>query len=330
MTMTTPRPAPHLAERSVRIYRALLVAYPREFRREYGDDLVQGFGDLLLFSADRRNVWWRTTRDLITSAAKERGSVILPDRRPPTGVIFVALIAVLATVLAGPGLFLPVILIPSVLLVGLPMFGITRLRRAWVVRRTTGGAVAQQIALGVASFVPAAITLAWLGEDAGYFVFVAVALTLIVGSALGIIWAVATLAPSGRDREHRTWKRPLLILVPCLAVLGFIIAASYNSYRQSLGPPGDHSVENASADTRALWEAAHDADVAEVTRLTTDTCADPWVKFPLGNGRHNAKGEAENQELVLPDDREPPFREISDILGDYMDVWHDRCGRATD
>jgi hypothetical protein len=94
-----------------------------------------------------------------------------------------------------------------------------------------------------------------------------------------------------------------------------------------IGPPGDHSVENASADTRSLWEAANAGEVDEVLRITTGTCADPWVKFPAGNGRHNAKGQAETRELDLPDAQEPPFQQIADILGDYMDDWHDRCGR---
>jgi hypothetical protein len=76
--------------------------------------------------------------------------------------------------------------------------------------------------------------------------------------------------------------------------------------------------------------AAGHADVVEVTRLTTDTCADPWVKFPVGDGRHNAKGYAEARELETASFADPPLEEISDILGDYMDDWYDRCGRPTD
>ena len=52
------------------------------------------------------------------------------------------------------------------------------------------------------------------------------------------------------------------------------------------------------------------------------------MKFPYGNGRHNAKGQAETRELDLPDELKPPFREIAGILGDYMDVWDDRCNRS--
>jgi hypothetical protein len=173
------------------------------------------------------------------------------------------------------------------------------------------------------------VILALFGDDAGYWIFVAVGLALIVASALGIVWAGITLV-SNRDGGlgGRRWIRPALVLVPSVALLGIIIGGSYNSYRQSLGPPGDHSVENASADTRSLWVAANAGDVDEVLRITTDTCADPWVKFPVGNGRHNAKGQAETRELELPDAQEPPFRQIADILGDYMDDWHDRCSAS--
>jgi hypothetical protein len=243
--------------------------------------------------------------------------------------LFVLACIVAAAFILGPGPFLPFIFIPTVVLIGLPIYGMTRFRQAWLVRRTTGGAIAARIALGVVSFVPAAVVLALLGDDAGYLIFIAVGLGLIVGSAIGILWAVITLATSRGDGpgNHR-WLRPALVLVPSVAVLGIIIAGSYNSYRQSLGPPGDHSVEKASADTRSLWEAANAGDVDEVLRITADTCADPWVKFPVGNGRHNAKGQAEARELDLPDAQEPPFRTIADILGDYMNDWHDHCGRT--
>ncbi len=72
MTMTTPGHAcPHV-DRHERIYRLLLVAYPRQFRNDYGEDLVQGFRDLMVYASDGRGVWWRTTKDLISNAVKER------------------------------------------------------------------------------------------------------------------------------------------------------------------------------------------------------------------------------------------------------------------
>lgn len=328
--MTSPQPAQDSLGRSAGLYKMLLVAYPRDFRREYGEDMVQSFRDLMIMSSDGRGVWWRTTRDLLGSAARERGSALVGGPRPSFGRLAVIAAVVLAFLIFGAGPGVPLFLVPVLVLVALPIYGIGRFRKAWLVRRTTGGAIATQILLGIASFVPAAVILLLLGEDTGYFVFVGVGLSLIIGAALGVIWAAAALFSSirGSGGERRRWVRPVLILVPSLAILGFIIGASYNSYRNSLGPPGDHSVENASADTRSLWEAANEGDVAAVVRLTSDTCADPWVKFPYGNGRHNAKGQAETRELELPDDREPPFRQISGILGDYMDDWYDRCGRS--
>ncbi|MDC3402396.1 hypothetical protein OAX95_00490 [bacterium] len=329
MSLSTPTQPDRRLERHERIYRWLLIAYPRSFRDEYGDDLVQSFRDLMMFSTNSKGRWWRTLRDLVTSAPKERASMFSNGGKPPVALWFVVACVIAAAFIVGPGPLLPVILVPTLVLVALPIYGMTRFRQARLVRRTTGGAIAAQIALGVASFVPAAVVLALLGDDAGYWIFVAVGLGLIVGSAFGIVWAGITLVSNRGDRPSgHQWIRPALVLVPSVAVLGIIIGASYNSYRQSLGPPGDHSVDNASADTRSLWAAANAGDVDEVVRITADTCADPWVKFPVGNGRHNAKGQAETRELELPDAQEPPFRQVADILGDYMDDWHDRCGRA--
>ena len=323
MTMTTSERASHI-DRSVRRYRGLLVVYPRSFRDEYSNDLVQSYRDLLLFSTDQRGVWWRTTRDLFTSALSERGRSLRPSGRSVWIVVAGLAALALGPLLVGPGgagigLIPGLILIPTLVLVVLPLFGLSRFWKAWVVRRTTGGAIARYVAAGIGSFVPATVILLLLGEDAGYFIFIAVSLGLILGSAAGILWAIITLATSRESR--RQWWKPALVLVPAVLVLGFIIGASYNSYRQSLGPAGDHSVENASVETRALWEAADAGDVDEVVRLAEETCADPWVKF----GGHNAKGEAETRELELPDELEPPYREISDLLGDYMDVWHHQC-----
>ena len=329
MSLSTPTQSDRRVERHERIYRRLLIAYPREFRDEYGDDLVQSFRDLMMFSTNGKGTWWRTLRDLVTSAPRERAAMFSNGGKPPIAVWFVVVCVIAAAFIVGPGPFLPFIFIPTLVLIALPIYGITRFRRAWLVRRSTGGAIAAQIALGVASFVPAAVVLALFGDDAGYWIFVAVGLGLIVGSAFGILWAGITLVSNrGDGSDGRRWIGPALVLVPSVAVLGIIIGGSYNSYRQSLGPPGDHSVDNASADTRSLWEAANAGNVDEVVRITTDTCADPWVKFPVGNGRHNAKGQAETRELQLSDAQEPPFRQIADILGDYMDDWHDRCGRA--
>jgi hypothetical protein len=64
--------------RSGRIYRLLLLAYPREFRRRFGGEMVQAFGDSCR-EARRRGgatglvmVWVRTVPDIAFTAFAER------------------------------------------------------------------------------------------------------------------------------------------------------------------------------------------------------------------------------------------------------------------
>ena len=63
---------------SGRVYRALLVAYPRGFREEYGAHMVQAFEDLCRTQSRREGAWglaklWaRTLPDLVVSAGAER------------------------------------------------------------------------------------------------------------------------------------------------------------------------------------------------------------------------------------------------------------------
>lgn len=327
MTMAAQHRSDDHVERSARAYRRLLVAYPSAFRDEYGDDLVQSFRDLLLFSADGRGVWWRTVRDLFTSAAKERNSAMWGGRGPFASVVFIVLAAAIAVGVFGTRF--RALLLPVGLLIALPAFGVTRLRRAWVVRRTTGESVTGAVVVGVASFVPGALFLLAIGPDRAFWIAAATGLTLIVGSAVGVIWAITTLIASARNRvaEHSR-KRAVLVLVAGVVALGMIAGGSYNSYRRSQGPPGDHSVANASAETRALWNAAGAGDVDEVVRLS-QTCADPWVQFPTRNGKNNARGYADARLLDLPDEQEAPYAEIIDILADTQDTWYDRCGERS-
>src|SRR5215212_10959912 len=66
--------------RSERVYRVLLLAYPREFRRDCGTEMVQVFGDLCREEMRRGGalglvrVWARTLPDLVATAFAERSS----------------------------------------------------------------------------------------------------------------------------------------------------------------------------------------------------------------------------------------------------------------
>jgi hypothetical protein len=158
-----------------------------------------------------------------------------------------------------------------------------------------------------------------MSEGAGYWVFMAVSGALIVSAAAGILWAAISVIRRPAPDSRRPWARAALVVVPSIAILGFIIGASVNSYLRTIGPAGDHSVENASAESRALWIAAGIGDVDSVVRITTDTCADPWVRYTAdehGN-TENARGHA----IVSG------HREVERVLDEYMDGWFDSCGQ---
>jgi len=60
---------------SYRLYGLLLFAYPREFRREFGDQMLQVFRDCYRAEANSRSLvsfWLRTLVDLVVTATKER------------------------------------------------------------------------------------------------------------------------------------------------------------------------------------------------------------------------------------------------------------------
>ena len=66
---------------SEKLYRALLVAYPREFRRQYSEQLVQAFGDLCREERGRHGrkglllLWVRTLGDLMISVFSARSGL---------------------------------------------------------------------------------------------------------------------------------------------------------------------------------------------------------------------------------------------------------------
>src|SRR3954465_12933472 len=97
---------------SQRIYRSLLLLYPRAFRQVYGADMVQVFGDRLREegATSRRGsvaVWFSTLIDLFKSAPLQRMEKSM-TREAAFGVLFVLFVAfgAFAFVLgsSGPGI----------------------------------------------------------------------------------------------------------------------------------------------------------------------------------------------------------------------------------
>ena len=71
---------------SERVYRALLVAYPRDFRQEYGEQMIQFFRDRMRLDGGGLRgllIWMQLVPDLAASALRERtAAAAAADGRP--------------------------------------------------------------------------------------------------------------------------------------------------------------------------------------------------------------------------------------------------------
>jgi len=106
-----------------RLYPSLVRLYPSAFRREYGDDLVQHFADLV---ADRgtRAAWTRTTLDLVVTVPRYRMETLMNEEHRS----MVLIVATTATACAGIislfiGLYLGVLLVPLAAVVAITQRG---------------------------------------------------------------------------------------------------------------------------------------------------------------------------------------------------------------
>lgn len=89
--------------RSVRMYRALVRLYPREFRESYGDDMVFVFEEMLR-DGPTPLVWVRTTRDAANSILIQRLEPLMsrPSARlAGIGAVLLSLVAVVALMVGG-------------------------------------------------------------------------------------------------------------------------------------------------------------------------------------------------------------------------------------
>ena len=336
MTVTTSQPTPSSQEaRAARLYGSLLALYPTSFRDRFGEDMRQTFADLLVHRAGGRpsRVWPRVLFDLVVSASKERAGQLGPRGRWAPAFVAAAALVTFAVMGRGNRSVLATVLL---LIVG-PTVGVVQLRNAWLLRRTTGVLHVARIVVGAAAFVPAVAWLILVGEDRGFWIGITLMLSLICGLGLGAVWAVGTLITALRQPvERQSRRRAVIILATAVVVLGSMAAAGFNSYRNSQPPPGDHSDERASSESRALWNAAAAGDLGTIIAMI-DACADPFVRF---NGLGRARSEAEEEyaswggrdrwkalgaegEAKLAD-----FREIAVRLRAAEDTWVQRCQAA--
>src|SRR5258705_6860485 len=100
------------------IYRALVRLYPKDFRRHYGDDLVQNFVDLLGRHGASRT-WPRVTIDLVITVPRYRLETVM-NRRQSTAALYVALatLAVAGVISVLVGFYAGAILLPVALVLG--------------------------------------------------------------------------------------------------------------------------------------------------------------------------------------------------------------------
>ena len=167
--MASPRgPGPRGHERAVgtseRAYRALLRAYPRELRDEYGDEMARCFQDLCREELEDGGglglvaLWARTLPELFYTALKERSTML--TRNTYRAVVGVALAT--AFTLLIPLLTAPAWTLADFVFAGVFIFG-TGLTFVLVARKV--GNSAYRFAVGVA--LAAAFLLVWLTGAVG-------------------------------------------------------------------------------------------------------------------------------------------------------------------
>lgn len=119
---------------AVRIYRALLLAYPAEFRHEYGPEMTQLFEDRLRLERPLR-LWLDAIADIALNAPKEHANILVSDLRygrrmlkKTPGFTLIAVLAIALGVGATTSIFS---LVNAVLLRSMPYRDAGRLCYLW-------------------------------------------------------------------------------------------------------------------------------------------------------------------------------------------------------
>ena len=104
---------------AVRVYRSLLLLYPRDFRDRYTDDLVQTLTDLSGELGPRR-AWRRVTLDLVVTVPRYRLETLMSDKRSSTLLtVAITVMAVAGITSVFVGLYPGVVLVPLAVVVAI-------------------------------------------------------------------------------------------------------------------------------------------------------------------------------------------------------------------
>lgn len=218
--MTSPAGRERVVGPSERAYRALLRAYPRGLRDEYGDEMARCFRDLCREALEDRGgaglaaLWVRTLPELFHTALKERSTRLA--RNTYQSVVGVALAT--AFILLIPLLTAPAWSLTDFVLAGALVFG-TGL--VFVLAARKSGNNAYRAAVGVA--LGAAFLLVWVTGAVG-----------IIGSeddpanlmyfgvlAVGVVGAtVARFRPHGMARALYTTALVQALVAAVALILG--------------------------------------------------------------------------------------------------------------
>jgi hypothetical protein len=104
---------------AVRVYRSLLLLYPRDFRDRYTDDLVQTLTDLSAELGPRR-AWRRVALDLVVTVPRYRLETLMNDKRSSTLLtVAITVMAVAGITSMFVGLYPGVVLVPLAVVVAI-------------------------------------------------------------------------------------------------------------------------------------------------------------------------------------------------------------------
>jgi len=102
-----------------RVYRSLLLLYPRDFRDRYTDDLVQTLTDLSGELGPRR-AWRRVALDLVVTVPRYRLETLMSDKRSSTLLtVAITVMAVAGITSVFVGLYPGVVLVPLAVVVAI-------------------------------------------------------------------------------------------------------------------------------------------------------------------------------------------------------------------